>query len=194
MRRTHDWLWLTGTLIIVVVFGAIAVAGFVWPIASMSPTDGRCRIGLPRFVTIPMLSFDVVINILLTLVFVYLLSPLVRAGSLSTAAFPVSRFTTSLGSLCSRSSARIGLDICPNDHLRAKRIEKLLWRTLIGSCLVLVPTVGNMAILTSLKGRELGWVCLTACSFDSRYVTILHTNYMLMPYAQLLGLSAFSTG
>lgn len=158
MRRTRDWLWVSGTLAIAVVFGTIAVTGFIWPIAVISETDGRCRIGLPEYVTIPLLSFDVVINILLTLVFVYLLSPLIRSGNLTSAAFPASRFTKCLGSLCRRSRATTSLDLRPANQVRARRIEKLLWRTFIGSCLVLIPTVGNMASLTSLKGRELGWV------------------------------------
>ena len=167
MRRSRDCLWVIGTLIIAAVFGTIAVIGYIWPIAYISSTDGRCRMGLPRYVTIPLLSFDVLINVLLTLVFVYLLSPLVRTSRLPSAAFPASRFTKCLGSLCSRSRARNMVDLRPANQSRAKRIEKLLWRTFIGSCLVLVPTVGNMASLTTLRGKELGWVCLTVCSFDS---------------------------
>ncbi|KAF1850842.1 uncharacterized protein K460DRAFT_328129 [Cucurbitaria berberidis CBS 394.84] len=175
MRRTYDWLWITGTLSIAAVFGTIAVTGFIWPIANISRKDGRCRIGLPQFVTIPLLTFDVFINVLLTLVFVYLLSPLVRAGSLPTAAFPASRFTKCFGSLCSRSRARNSVDLHTSNQQRARTIEKLLWRTFIGSCLVLIPTVGNMASLTSFKGRELGWVCLTICSVDVTFtVCVFH--------------------
>ncbi|KAH7357442.1 hypothetical protein BKA66DRAFT_574439 [Pyrenochaeta sp. MPI-SDFR-AT-0127] len=175
VRRTRDWLWVIGTLTIAVVFGTIAVAGFVWPIANISKKDGRCRIGLPQYVTIPLLSFDVLINILLTLVFVFLLSPLIRSGSHSTAAFPASRFTKCLGSLWRRPRPSHSLDLRPANQVRAKKIERLLWRTFIGSCLVLIPTVGNMASLTSLKGRELGWVCLTICTFDVTWtVGVLH--------------------
>lgn len=169
MRRGRDWLWVVGTLTIAAGFGTIAAAGFVWPTAEISLVDGRCRIGLPRYVTIPLMTFDIVINVCLTLTFVYLLSPLVRAGSLPTSAFPASRFTKCLARCVRRARTRASVDLRPANQDAAKKIEKLLWRTFIGSCLVLIPTAGNLASLTSLKGRELGWVCLTVCTFDSKF-------------------------
>ncbi|OAL50872.1 hypothetical protein IQ07DRAFT_643014 [Pyrenochaeta sp. DS3sAY3a] len=184
MRRGRDWLWVVGTLTIAVGFGTIAVAGFVWPTADISVIDGRCRIGLPRYVTIPLLTFDIVINVCLTLIFVYLLSPLVRAGSLPTSAFPASHFTKCLARYVRRARTRASVDLRPANQDAAKKIEKLLWRTFIGSCLVLIPTAGNLASLTSLKGRELGWVCLTICTFDITW-TVCVFHWLTMGASEL---------
>lgn len=52
------------------------------------------------------------------------------------------------------------------------KLERLLWKTFIGSVLVTISTVGNVATLTGLGGRELGWVCLTTCTFDGTVVTM----------------------
>ena len=165
-RRYYDWIWLVGVLTIFGGFGSIAIVGFIWPMSSISEDDGRCRIGLPRYVTIPLLSFDVMINTYLNFVFIYLLSPLVRSGGL------VSRVTKSLGSFGNRSRARNGVDLLPANRQMIDRIERLLWKTLIGACLVLLPTAGNMASLTVLNGRELGWVCLTVCTLDGATATL----------------------
>jgi hypothetical protein len=52
-----------------------------------------------------------------------------------------------------------------NGHF-LKSIEALLWKSFVGSLLVMLPTVANLAALYSLHGRELGWLCLTICTFD----------------------------
>lgn len=143
----------------------------MFPVAEVSPIDGRCRIGIPRYTTILLLVYDVILNIILTLVFVYLLSPLIRSGTLSVKAFPASRLTACLGNICSRSkSSKNLIEFNQCNQAIVKKIERLLLRTFIGSVLVMLPTVGNMAALSALRGRELGWVCLVACSFDSSFI------------------------
>ncbi|KAF2630365.1 hypothetical protein BU25DRAFT_335195, partial [Macroventuria anomochaeta] len=167
MKRTHDWIWVTGFILVFSGFTAIGVVAYMNPVADMSPIDGRCRIGVPRYTTIPLVSYDVGLNVLLTLVFVYLLSPLIRSGKLPSKGFPASRFATCFGNMCSHSKSRTSLiQANHSNQLMVKKIEKLLLRTLIGSILVMIPTVGNMAALTAMEGRELGWVCLTTCTFD----------------------------
>ncbi|KAF2128343.1 hypothetical protein P153DRAFT_35240 [Dothidotthia symphoricarpi CBS 119687] len=173
MHRTHDWLWMVGVLTIFGGFGTISVCGFIWPLSTISEVDGRCRIGLPQFITIPLLSFDVVVNVLLTLVFVYLLGPLIRSGSRPT--LTASRFTQYFGRFCGGGRARDSVNLHQGNQLMVNKIEHLLWKTFIGTCAVLGPTVANMASLTMLKGRELGWVCLTVCTIDVTWtVCIFH--------------------
>lgn len=167
MRRTHDWIWIAGVTLTLSGFTSIGVVAFMNPIAEISTIDGRCRMGIPRHTTIPLVSFDVGLNGLVTLVFVYLLSPLIRSATLSTKAFPASRFTAWLGNTCSRSKSRTSLiQANQGNQQMVKKIEKLLLKTFLGSMLVMLPTVGNMAALTALGGRELGWLCLTTCSVD----------------------------
>lgn len=167
MKRTHDWVYIAGFTLTLPGFTAIGVGCFVSSIADMSSIDGRCRIGIPRYITIPLVSYDVGLNILLTLIFVYLLSPLICSGKLSMRRFPASRLTKLLERMCCRSKSRASLiQANQGNHHMVKTVERLLVRTFIGSVLVMLPTVGNIAALSALGGRELGWLCLTTCTFD----------------------------
>ncbi|KAF2798399.1 hypothetical protein K505DRAFT_394712 [Melanomma pulvis-pyrius CBS 109.77] len=166
MPRRRDWIWLMGMLSIAGGFGSIAICGFLWPISDISSRDGRCRIGLPLKVTIPLLSFDVVINMALTAIFIYLLQPLLRFGGMN-AAVTANIFTKGLRRIMKRTGHGHNSDIYPMNSNFLKSIEALLWRSFIGSLLVMLPTVGNLAALYSLQGRELGWLCLTICTFDA---------------------------
>lgn len=47
-----------------------------------------------------------------------------------------------------------------------EKLDKLLLKTLLGSVLVMIPTVANLGAITVLNGRELDWVCLATCTFD----------------------------
>jgi hypothetical protein len=147
-------------------FGSIAICGFLWPIADLSPKDGRCRIGIPLKVTIPLLSFDIIINTALTGTFIYLLKPLLRFGGIPHSNALTSRFTQGLRKMLKADERRMSSDVYPMNQNFLKSIEALLWKSLIGSVLVMLPTVGNIAALYSLQGRELGWLCLTVCTFD----------------------------
>jgi len=155
--------------VIALGFGSIAICGFLWPIADMSPKDGRCRIGLPFKVSIPLLTFDVIINTALTAVFIYLMKPLLRfrgAGGINNSG---SRITKGIRRMLTNPEHAHGGGMYPMNESFHKSIEALLRRSLIGSVLVMLPTVGNLAVLFSLKGRELGWLCLTICTVDGTY-------------------------
>lgn len=47
-----------------------------------------------------------------------------------------------------------------------EKLDKLLLKTLLGSVLVMIPTVANLGAITVLNGRELDWVCLATCTFN----------------------------
>ena len=156
-------------------FGSIAICGFLWPIADLSSLDGRCRIGLPLKVTIPLLSFDVCINMALTGTFIYLLGPLLHFSGMTTSETPGNRWTKGIRKLFQAEDRRTSMDVYPLNQSFLKSIEALLWKSLIGSILVMLPTVGNLATLYSIRGRELGWLCLTICTFDVTWaVCIIH--------------------
>lgn len=174
MKRSRDWIWLSGMTTISCGFGSIAICGFVWPIANLSQIDGRCRIGLPFRVTIPMLSFDVIINVLLTGVFVYLLRPLLQFNLQSEeAATAATVFASSVRRVLMRAHGRANsFDVYAMNRQSCKAIETLLWKTLIGCTLMMLPTVGNLVALIPLHGQELGWVCLTICALDGKHVSV----------------------
>ncbi|KAH7386686.1 hypothetical protein DE146DRAFT_620871 [Phaeosphaeria sp. MPI-PUGE-AT-0046c] len=173
-RRFQDWLWIVNASLVFLGFGTIAITGFLSPLSGISPEDGMCRIGLRHYVTIPLLSFDVFINIILTMVFLYLLGPVIRLNNFAIPNLHISRVATWLGTHCQNSQGHSIELRAANPHV-AKRVEKLLLRTFAGSCLVLPPTVGNLTQLLVLRGRDLGFVCLLLCSCDVTWtVCVFH--------------------
>lgn len=172
MKRSHDRIWLWGMLIIVVGFGSIAICGFIWPVANVSEADGRCRIGLPFRVTIPLLTFDVAINVLLTGIFVYLLRPLFRFNKAGSPATLSGKGIREMFKLAHARSNSFDLGIV--NHHSYKSIQRLLWKSLAGSVLVMLPTVGNLSALIPLQGQELGWVCLLICTLDGMCDLVSH--------------------
>ena len=156
MTRYHDLLWLYSTIGIVVSLGTIGCVAFILPVFWISD-DGRCRIGVKRYTGVPLLTCDIVINVYLTLVFVYLLSPLVRGGQTSSASFP-SRLALWIGNICSRTKNKATPNLHRSNEVMAKKVETLLWKTFWGTVLVIVPTGANLASLCILQGNELAFV------------------------------------
>lgn len=150
--RWRDYLWMFSTIGICVSLGAIGVAGFVVPITSLSKTDGRCRIGLQPYAIIPLLVCDIVINVLLTLVFIYLLSPVIRGSRPSGAGF-ASRLARATGNLCGQAKQRKAINLHPANQRLVRRVEKLLFKTLVGCFLVVLPASGNLTALCIYRGK-----------------------------------------
>ena len=48
------------------------------------------------------------------------------------------------------------------------RLRNLVYRSLVGAGLVLLPTIINMALLFKWKGKEQGWLCFTICTIDGK--------------------------
>src|SRR6266511_198376 len=76
--RSNDRWYIVNLAIVALGFGSIAVLSFIYPEADLSPADGKCRIGLPFKITMPLLIYDVAINCYLTAHFVYFARPHVR--------------------------------------------------------------------------------------------------------------------
>ncbi|OCL05032.1 hypothetical protein AOQ84DRAFT_414522 [Glonium stellatum] len=176
LRRTHDWVWLAGMIVVASGFGTIAVFAFVYPLTDLATTDGKCHIGLPLKVTIPLLSFDAIINLALTGVFIYLLQPLLSFGGLSNTSPLWPNKLTSCIRRVLKIKERLDSDYSsPINRNFLKSIEALLWKSLIGSVLVTLPTVANLGLLYHMKGRELGWLCFTICTIDVTWaVCVIH--------------------
>jgi hypothetical protein len=145
-------------------FGAIGTTGFVWRKAYFVQPAGRCWIGVPLYVTALLLVFDVCINTLLTLTFVYLTRPLLTKN-LPLTTYPATRFAEWFSHSFSRN-ARHSIQLQRGNPVAAKQTERLLWKTLIGCVLVVLPTVANLMTMGLLGGIELAWVCLIVCTVD----------------------------
>ncbi|CBY00992.1 hypothetical protein LEMA_P021220.1 [Plenodomus lingam JN3] len=170
-QRHFDKLWLFSMLAIGLGFGSTAITGFIWPIAELGRDNQRCHIGLKRRVTIVLLVVDVWLNVFLTLIFVYLISPSVRSMDISFLSFPASRFTMCLGNMCHRSKNKVDVDLHRSNPRVVHQMEHLLVKTLVGSIFIMVPTTANLTALCIFEGRELGWVCLTICVLDVTWQT-----------------------
>ncbi|KAF7325941.1 hypothetical protein MKEN_00445000 [Mycena kentingensis (nom. inval.)] len=111
----------------VTLYAVVVVMMFVYRVHHFRGGDGACVLGLRPAASIPLLCYDLYINILLTVLFLW----------------PIFRSQYS------------------NVQLR-----RVATRTLIASAIALTTSTINMAVLTLLHGRELGWVCLSSCGAD----------------------------
>lgn len=168
-------LWVICMAIVILGFGAIAAAAFIWPIAEVSSTDGKCRIGVPLKVTAPFLAYDMVINIALTSLFVYFLYPLLAFKRNDD---PSDKFRISPSILIRHQTRK-------NDRI-AEKLRKLIWKTIIGGILVMLPTVANIVIFFIMRGSEEGWLCFTICSIDGKPSHTMALSSYSQSYASCL--------
>jgi len=191
-QRRKDPVWIVCMAIIVLGFGTIMVFAFILPVATVGE-DGVCRIGLPVRVTVPMLIYDVLVNAGLTGVFVWLLHPIARQRNrasrgtvrvrlegwglgpvLQMPMKTLSGIKNRLGSVTSLPSEDSvnGGDMSSLRAIPTKKrwtwIDKLIWKSIICSVLILLPTITNLALLQRVEGREQGWICFTFCTIDGK--------------------------
>lgn len=158
-------------------FGTIAIIGYMSPVVELSSLDGRCRIGLPPRVSFPLLCFDVAVNFLLTGVFFWLLRPVLDLhGLLKASTWCSEKFTGTLKKRMRKreEQAQMSLEGASLRSEMSRNIKSLLWKCLIGSTLVMLPTVANMTQFYIMDSRELGWLCLTICTLDGKLIELSH--------------------
>ena len=71
--RLTDYWYMANIAIVILGFGSIAIFSFIFPVAEFS--DNKCRIGLPFKITLPLLVYDITINLYLTSHFLYFVRP-----------------------------------------------------------------------------------------------------------------------
>lgn len=113
-------------LITVIPYAAIVVLMIVGRIHQFRE-DGICEIGLKAWASIPLLSYDLYINVFLTALFLW---PIFRS------------------------------------NFANPRVRRVAVRTVIAAGIALTTSTINIAVLTVLHGKELGWVCLGSCGAD----------------------------
>ncbi|KAF2447683.1 hypothetical protein P171DRAFT_354953 [Karstenula rhodostoma CBS 690.94] len=157
VRRSRDWLYLSCLVLMSVSFLAVAVNAYLSPIIIMEADDGRCHMGIPGKASIPFMSVDIVVDVVLTSVFIYLLRPVVKMHGLNkTHVVRVPK------------SPILGREEEVHGTAMRKSIRKLLWKSLIGSLLIMIPTIANMIQFYIMQGRELALICLTLCTLDGK--------------------------
>ncbi|KAF2730327.1 hypothetical protein EJ04DRAFT_500684 [Polyplosphaeria fusca] len=176
--RSRDPLYLAGTALITLSFGAIIIYELVSPRASID-AEGRCWMGVQRAAGYAVIVVDTVINVLVTGVFVGLLWPVVveRARRHSSAALEGG----SEGG--SRRSEDIGRKSGGRRVLFRETVKSMLWRNVIGSVLALVGTVANNVVFLTVEGAMRGWICLMICLSDIVW-SVLIVSWLTMPMSR----------
>ncbi|KAI9799678.1 MAG: hypothetical protein M1825_004413 [Sarcosagium campestre] len=163
-KRYRDIVWISSTAIVLLGFGTIAVFAFLKPVSEISKTDGKCRIGVPLEVSLPLLTYDILINLGMTMLFLVLVYPHMRHG--------VPAFVPPW---LSRAHAQFRRKFLKgNDAFRPElpldqggTIQRLAWKSFAASIAILFSTVANLSVLLYIRGREQGWLCFTMCTIDS---------------------------
>ena len=165
-NRLQDWIWIVGILVVLSGFGTIATLAFISPVYQISTIDGRCRIGLPGRITLPLLVYDILINVVMTMTFFVLLRPFMRNGMPSLVPVWLKRVHRRIQAFLKMSSSTVN----PMEDALAARsvLERLTWKSFHACIVILISTVANLASLFHLRGLEQGWLCLTICSLDGK--------------------------
>lgn len=172
------------------VIGIVAILTNAFVSTTTDMQNGECRIILEPKCVYMALAFDVFVNFGLTGVFVAALLPALRfQARLKKAAqvkFPpaLEHGSPPLGPALNDQSGSMEKTLVtsradassperlPQPHkqnreqAKRSRLEKLFRKTVIGTCLVLVPTIANLVILSVEHGDEPAWFCLTICTLD----------------------------
>lgn len=166
-RRYQDWVWAVSMLIVVGGFGTIAVFAFLEPVVDVSELDGKCRIGLPLKITLPLLVYDILMNVGMTVLFFALVRPYLRNGMPNFMPVWVRRLHQKVQRTFNMKVSQVD----PGEGALDKRgtLERLAWKSFVASIAILLSTVVNLSLLFHLKGRELGWLCYTVCTIDGEW-------------------------
>ena len=156
--RYQDPSFLFSVSIVLGGFGVIAVFAFLYPVTSLSQIDGKCRIGLPFKVTLPLLIYDILINLSLTAFFCWIGQKYLRGRSL-------------------KQTLNIVSAALPFHHSKKLDTQEnllmfMMVKGTIGAGAIIMPTVANLAILFKLNGHEQGWLCFTICTIDGMTLQI----------------------
>ncbi|KAJ8112179.1 hypothetical protein OPT61_g5398 [Boeremia exigua] len=148
IRRGRDRLYWSCMFAVIAGFLGCYISVLFRPLGSLRP-NGRCWIGVERVVLIPLLVYDSIVDVALTGIFLYLLLPVLKLhGSDST-------LNLGAGTVQASNSTRV-----------QRSIRTLLWKSLLGTILIMFPTIANLAQVYIVHGREPAIVCLAICIID----------------------------
>ncbi|KAF2626505.1 hypothetical protein BU25DRAFT_459617 [Macroventuria anomochaeta] len=155
VRRSRDWLYSGCMVMVIASFLGVAINAYLHPIHEMQ-VDGRCHMGIPGQASIPFMVIDISVNAALTVVFFYLLRPVVKLHGLNTIS----------GVFGKNTLKNPNTPQAKKETAVQRNIRILLWKSLIGSMLIMLPTIANMVQFYITGGRELALICLALCVAD----------------------------
>ena len=178
--RYQDPTFIFSVVIVLGGFGVIAVFAFLYPVTSLSKIDGKCRIGLPFKVTLPLLVYDILINLSLTAFFCFIGHQYLRGRTFK--------------QMMAVFSAALPFHHSKKLDTQENLLMFMMIKGTMGALAIIMPTVANLAILFKLNGHEQGWLCFTVCTIDGRFSPILRAVYSGLMRLQSLGAQLLFTG
>ncbi|KAH4043149.1 hypothetical protein HBH98_231170 [Parastagonospora nodorum] len=154
VKRSKDYIYLSCLAMVLALYGAISVNACIFRYTALQASDGRCHGGIRSIASLPTLCINLFTNVVLTVVFFYLLLPVIK--------FRVNAPAAGLPN----SKKRTFLVAHPDETGVQKNIRILMWKSIIGSLLIEVTMLANMIQFTLTKGEELGMICFTICMID----------------------------
>ena len=192
--RLQDKPYIIG--IVVIITGSIGIVIYAMysaqaHVSAASSDSDSCRIGLTPLAAGLLLAWDLTMNIWLTLLFVSLLLPTLRAraqlgNTTSMSAFtrhlvmPSIKMPTPLVSTLSRSSSPtsppaeseaepdLELHIVQSASPVVESLERLIRKSLLGVFLIVIPTTVNLVLFIKMDMLESGFQCFITCLLDSK--------------------------
>jgi hypothetical protein len=159
VNRRKDKIYLACMTMIVVTYSSVAINAYINHVTELRASDGRCHFGIRDAASIPFTVVNFFTDVVLTAVFFYLLRPVARIPGGST-----------LSKIFKIKSNQDGNTVHGgNDTPIRKNIRTLLWKSIVGSLLIEIPTAANMIQFVLTDGEELGMICLTICLVDGKF-------------------------
>jgi hypothetical protein len=145
---------------------------FIWRISYIDE-KGVCIIGMQKKAMMPLIVFEVIVNVCLS-------NPTTSTShSPSSQVYLTLLFILPLRSmfpppLHSPTPPNPQTDLHSYKNKANPKLNRMAFRSFIGSCATLTTSVANLSVLMVLKG-EPGWICLMCCNADILFcVLVLH--------------------
>ncbi|EUC39799.1 hypothetical protein COCMIDRAFT_110541 [Bipolaris oryzae ATCC 44560] len=158
VTRSRDWVYIGSMLFMMTASAGIVINAWLHPYTVMDPKSGRCHTGIQRKVTVPFLIIDIVMDIALTVVFFYLLQPVLKQNG-----------NWSFSTICGSSKTRAGIvEIEGSRDTPVQRsIRSLLQKSIIGALAITLVTLVLFIIqYFCVEGKGVALVCSTICLVD----------------------------
>ncbi|KAH7028312.1 hypothetical protein B0J12DRAFT_350320 [Macrophomina phaseolina] len=108
--RLHDKLYIFNAFGLIIPYVAIVILNFVWRIAYINKS-GTCIIGMQKKAMLPLITFDVVINVYLTALFIIPLRRLYSYQHNTNKALRIMALRTFIGSCATLTSSVVNLTV-----------------------------------------------------------------------------------
>ncbi|PVH97962.1 hypothetical protein DM02DRAFT_63117 [Periconia macrospinosa] len=185
--RARDYIYLGCMAFMMLACSGIVVNAFLHAYTAMDPNDGRCHNGINTRVTIPFLTVDIILDFVLTGVFVYLLHPFVggqmgvgqdwrsRLSEIVTSSVWKGGKKVRVKSLASNSTSETATEMSTTgaggrgNTAVQKSIKRLLLRTIVGAFAITIVTVGLFIVQLTVGdgGEGVALVCSSICLGDA---------------------------